>query len=135
MILACRQAILSGAIPGSSAVSRIRLDRMLVADFEQTCWEDGPPPGQRTEIIEIGIAEVRLEGEPCILRSAGYLVRPAASEVSPFCTALTGITPGMVRRQGRPLAEVLGTIRKNFGGGAKTWAAWGRDGNGIRDHT
>ena len=112
-------------------MSRIRLDRLLVVDFEQTCWDGEPPEGQRSEIIEIGIAEVCLDDEPAVLRTASYLVRPVASDISDYCTNLTGITSTMVRKQGRGLGEILGTIRKNFGGSGKVWAAWGHDNDDI----
>ena len=32
-----------------------KLDRILVVDVEATCWEGDPPPGQTSEIIEIGL--------------------------------------------------------------------------------
>lgn len=32
-----------------------KLDRILVVDIEATCWEGNPPPGQTSEIIEIGL--------------------------------------------------------------------------------
>ena len=32
-----------------------KLDRILVVDVEATCWEGDPPPGQISEIIEIGL--------------------------------------------------------------------------------
>lgn len=32
------------------------LDRIVVVDIEATCWEDGPPPGQTNDIIEVGVA-------------------------------------------------------------------------------
>lgn len=107
-------------------MTRVRLDRLVVFDVEETCWEDGPPEGQRTEIVEIGAAELLLDGEPRVGRTLSLAVRPVASRVSPYCTALTGITPEDARR-GRPLREALATLRKEFGGPAKTWAAWGRD--------
>lgn len=103
---------------------------MLVVDLERTCWDGGvPPPGQRPEIIEIGVAELLLrDGPPRVGRVASFLVRPPrGSEVSPYCTALTGISLEDLRARGRPLAEVCGSVRKAFGGAGKAWAAWGRD--------
>ena len=32
-----------------------KLDRILVVDVEATCWEGDPPPGQISEILEIGL--------------------------------------------------------------------------------
>ena len=107
-------------------MAQVRLDRMLVLDVEETCWDGGPPPGERTEIIQIGIAELLLDGIPGIGRMASFAVRPMASRISPFCTELTGITP-KAARSGMPLREVVGTVRKEFGGAGKIWAAWGRD--------
>ena len=31
------------------------LDKIIVIDLEATCWEGDPPPGQESEIIEIGL--------------------------------------------------------------------------------
>ena len=107
-------------------MARTRLDRMLVFDIEETCWEGDPPPGERQETIEIGLAEVLLDGTPRIGRTASYDVRPVASRVSAFCTDLTGITPARARR-GRHLGEVMSSMQTTFGGIGKTWAAWGRD--------
>jgi inhibitor of KinA sporulation pathway (predicted exonuclease) len=33
----------------------IRRNKVLVVDVESTCWQNGVPPGQVSEIIEIGI--------------------------------------------------------------------------------
>jgi len=63
-----------------------------VVDVEATCWEGEPPAGQHSEIIEIGIVVLNLE----TLERTGkrsVMVRPEHSEVSAFCTRLTGITP------------------------------------------
>ena len=107
-------------------MARVRLDRMVVLDLEETCWDGEPPAGERAEIIEIGIAEVLLDGPARIGRTASLTVRPRFSRISPFCTRLTGITPEAARR-GRPLGEAVATVRQEFGGAGKTWAAWGRD--------
>lgn len=107
-------------------MSRVRLDRLIVVDVEQTCWETDPPAGQRSEVIEIGVAELQLGPQPGLGRTARFLVRPASSEVSDFCTQLTGLSRHEVRR-GRPLHEVLATMSRQFGGAGRCWAAWGRD--------
>jgi inhibitor of KinA sporulation pathway (predicted exonuclease) len=108
------------------AMSRIRIDQILVVDLEATCWEGPPPPGEMSEIIEIGIAEVIFDGEPRLGRMNSYLIRPNRSKISPYCTALTGITPEEARA-GRPFLEVINSLRKMFGGPGKAWTAWGRD--------
>ena len=103
----------------------VRLDRAIVLDLEMTCWEGEVPAGERPEIIEIGIVEVNLR-TLSLRREGRYLVRPIASRVSPYCTALTGLTWEEVRT-GRPLTEVCRTLAKEFGGARTTWFAWGRD--------
>ena len=54
-----------------------------------------PPPGQRSEIIEIGLCVVdvaRLER----IEKRCMLVRPVRSEISEFCTQLTTLTAGQI---------------------------------------
>ena len=111
-------------------MARLRHDRILAVDTEWTCWEGDPPPGQEREIIEIGIVEADPRSLE-ILREGRFLVRPALSEVSAYCTALTGLTAAELRRDGRPLREVMRSIQKAFGPGAKPWLAWGDDRTGI----
>ncbi len=78
------------------------------------------------EIIEVGLAEIDLsKGE--IVKRAQYYVKPEHDEVSLFCAELTGITPRKIEKQGRPLAEVIKSMIKNFGGRNKIYASWGRD--------
>lgn len=104
-------------------------DRVLTLDVELTCWEESIPAGMRSEIIEIGIVEADTTSSE-ITRERSFLVRPAASEISSFCSDLTGITPAAVRREGRPLEEVLRTIGNEYGL-TKTVVTWGNDAAGI----
>ncbi|WP_347368271.1 3'-5' exonuclease [Vibrio vulnificus] len=100
-------------------------NRIVCFDLEMCCWnEDGV--GRTGEIIEIGLAEIDLlKGE--IVKRAQYYVKPEHDEVSLFCAELTGITPRKIKKQGRPLAEVIKSMIKNFGGSNKIYASWGRD--------
>ncbi|MCU8419499.1 exonuclease domain-containing protein [Vibrio vulnificus] len=100
-------------------------NRIVCFDLEMCCWnEDGV--GRTGEIIEIGLAEIDLlKGE--IVKRAQYYVKPEHDEVSLFCAELTGIAPRKIEKQGRPLAEVIKSMIKNFGGSNKIYASWGRD--------
>nr|WP_246581142.1 3'-5' exonuclease [Deinococcus aestuarii] len=69
---------------------------MNVIDVEATCWEGAPPPGQVNEIIEVGLCVVDTVTRQRVGRHR-LLVRPERSEVSEFCTRLTGWTPEDVR--------------------------------------
>jgi inhibitor of KinA sporulation pathway (predicted exonuclease) len=108
----------------------VRDDRNLFIDVELTCWDGPPPPGEAPEIIEIGVAELDLETLE-VTRSHSYLVLPVFSTISPYCTDLTGITIGEMRRRGRPLREVSPRIVKDFGSRSKQWLSWGPDRRAI----
>jgi inhibitor of KinA sporulation pathway (predicted exonuclease) len=97
--------------------------KIVLFDLEMCCWDDREP--RTGEIIEVGIAEVDLIKQE-ITRTAQYYVKPDNDDVSAFCTKLTGITPAIIGKKGRPLADVLKTIKKNFGSN-KMFGAWGRD--------
>ena len=43
-----------------------KLDRILVVDVEATCWEGNPPPGQTSEIIEIGLCVLDVPTLTCV---------------------------------------------------------------------
>lgn len=105
---------------------KVRLDRVLSVDFEMTCWDGEPPPGQVSEIIQIGITEIDNE-TMTRLRSESWYVRNELSDVSTECTRLTGITPAVLRRRGIPLGEAGRIIAKKFGSRNKGWLAWGSD--------
>src|SRR5690349_3541102 len=97
-------------------------NRMLCIDVEMTCWEGGAPEGEVSELIAIGVVDLRTDDLE-IKRAQQFLVRPQFSTISPFCSTLTGITPK--EAEAAPLLpEVLRTVRKKFG--QSDWCSWGR---------
>ncbi len=101
-----------------------KLDQLLVIDLEATCWEGSTPPDQVHEIIEIGICPLDTRtGEVGPRRSV--LVRPELSAISPFCTALTSITPAMVEAEGVTLQQALTILKKEYEAPRRLWASWG----------
>lgn len=98
-------------------------DHIVVIDIEATCWEDKPPPGQESEIIEIGV---------CLLEVAtlqrkerdSILVRPQRSQVSPFCTGLTTLTQAQVDG-GVTFAEACTALRRKHQTKDRPWASFG----------
>ncbi|GHF35093.1 DNA polymerase III [Kitasatospora xanthocidica] len=94
-----------------------------VVDVEATCWEGQPPPGQVSEIIEIGLTVVDLRAGERLAKHR-LLVRPARSEVSPFCTELTGLTQAEVDG-GLSFAEACRTLAGAHRAGSLPWASWG----------
>ena len=105
---------------------KVKLNNTLSVDFELTCWDGEPPEGQVPEIIQIGVAEIDNESLVCS-RSNSWYVRNELSEVSEYCTTLTGITGQLLRKRGIPLSEAGRLIAKNYGSRNKSWMAWGSD--------
>jgi inhibitor of KinA sporulation pathway (predicted exonuclease) len=100
-----------------------RLDAIVVVDLEATCWETEPPPDQVQEIIEIGLCLL----DPGTLERRdrrSLMIRPVRSEVSPFCTQLTTITPEMAAA-GMTLEEACQILRKQLVSRDRPWATWG----------
>lgn len=94
-----------------------------VVDVEATCWEGQPPPGQVSEIIEIGVCVLDLSTLERV-ETRSLLVRPERSEVSAFCTRLTTLTPGQVAG-GLSFAEACEALRRDFRADSRPWASWG----------
>jgi len=104
---------------------RFDLSRILVVDLEATCWQGPPPPGEESEVIEIGNAILHV-GDLHVEPGPEILVRPTRSRVSPFCTDLTSITQKMLDEQGLPLAEAIAALEAAHGGlRAVVWASYG----------
>jgi inhibitor of KinA sporulation pathway (predicted exonuclease) len=99
------------------------LDQVIIVDIEATCWEGDPPPGQESEIIEIGIC---LLDVPSGQRSQkqSILVRPQRSTVTAFCTQLTTLTQEQVD-QGISFSEACAQIKRDYRPRGRTWASYG----------
>ena len=90
------------------------LHRGYVIDVESTCWETRDEQGDRpNEIIEIGICELDLRTF-AVSNIASYLVKPQFTDISPFCTELTGWTPEDVATAG-DLRSALEQIGLDYG--------------------
>ena len=94
-----------------------------VVDVEATCWRGSPPPGQVSEIIEIGLTVVDLVARERVAKHR-ILVRPAASEVSEFCTELTGLTQSEVDG-GVSFADACARLVDEHEARERGWASWG----------
>jgi inhibitor of KinA sporulation pathway (predicted exonuclease) len=94
-----------------------------VVDVEATCWDGQPPPGEVSEIIEIGLTVVDL-AEGVRLGKHRILVRPRRSRVSAFCTELTSLTQEEVD-EGVSFGEACRLLAKEHGSNRRPWASWG----------
>ena len=100
-----------------------KLDKILVIDVEATCWEDDPPEGQVSEIIEIGLCVLDVatgEREP----PRAIMVKPQHSNLSEYCIQLTTITPEMLA-DGMHFAEACDLLREEYHSHQRTWASYG----------
>ena len=99
------------------------LDQIIVVDLESTCWEDAPPPDERSEIIEIGVCVLDIaSGER--LEQEGILVRPQHSHISEYCNHLTTLTQSMVD-SGISFAESCEMLEKKYLSRRRVWASYG----------
>lgn len=94
-----------------------------IIDLEATCWEGEAPPGQQSEIIEIGVTVLNLNTlERSQKRS--ILVNPTRSEVSAFCTQLTGHTAEGLSG-GLTFMQACDVLRREYHADSRPWASWG----------
>jgi inhibitor of KinA sporulation pathway (predicted exonuclease) len=99
------------------------LDQIVVIDVEATCWEGGPPAGQESEIIEIGVCLLDVASRQRLERRS-ILVRPERSAVSPFCTALTTLTQEQLD-SGLSFADACAALQRAYRTRDRLWASYG----------
>jgi inhibitor of KinA sporulation pathway (predicted exonuclease) len=88
-----------------------------------------PPAGKvrhrrdRRAIIEIGLCVVDVAS---LQRKSkrSILVKPSRSEIGPFCTDLTGLTPSMFT-DAVSFAEATRILKKEYDSKDRLWASWG----------
>lgn len=86
-----------------------------VIDVEATCYERNEfPAGEVKDIIEVGLCMVDLSAMS-IVKTLSIPVVPQRSQVSPFCTELTGWTMGKLKKQGVSFATACARLRNKYG--------------------
>src|ERR1700712_4697911 len=102
------------------------LRRIVVVDVEATCWETREEQGTRpNEIIEIGACELD-QRTGTIENRVSIAVAPKFTEVSPFCTQLTGWTPEVIKAEGMSIEEALAQFADLFKPTKETiWSSYG----------
>ncbi|MDF1520641.1 MAG: exonuclease domain-containing protein [Brevefilum sp.] len=99
------------------------LDKIIVVDLEATCWEGDPPPGETSEIIEIGLCTLDVKsGERSDRR--GIMVKPEHSSLSDYCIELTTIHPEMLKNA-PSLREACRLLQEKYHSDRRTWASYG----------
>lgn len=104
--------------------------KVLIIDLELTCWN--VPCKDIPEIIQIGLVEVdTIKRE--ISRKKEMFVIPEKTEVSQFCTDLTGITKKQVYKQGLTYDKAIEILETKFGFKNKLVIGWGRDDTAFKN--
>lgn len=112
---------------GEGRVAR-DLSKIMVVDVESTCWDGGiPPPGQNSEIIQVGISclNIRKGRLGDVDRLKTIYVRPEMSAVSPFCEQLTGVTQAKLNAEGLTFRQMCERIHDTINPERFAWASWG----------
>lgn len=97
-------------------------DKLNVIDIEATCTNDKNKLFLN-EIIEIGICVIDCKFGK-IYNSEGIFVKPKCSEITEFCTGLTGITKEDVEHAPSFL-EVCETLKNTYKTNERVWASYG----------
>ena len=103
-------------------MAKYKLDQLVIVDVESTCWEGQPPPGERSEIIEIGVCLLGLK-DLAISNPRSIIVK-AKSKVSPFCEKLTTLRQQDVDG-GISFHEACAMLQKEYRTYDRTWASYG----------
>lgn len=100
-------------------------DKIIVIDIEATCWETKEETllNQR-EIIEIGVCKLILSSGK-IENKQSFYIKPEVSQVSSFCTQLTGITNEKLQIEGTSLEKALKKINSKYSAKYRTFAGYG----------
>lgn len=106
-------------------IMSIYKDKIVVVDIEATCWKGyTAPPGQENEIIEIGLCLLDPRAGT-VSDKRSIMVKPIESEVSEFCTELTGITQQEVDEQGLAFETACAILERTYNTRNRLWASWG----------
>lgn len=93
------------------------LNRLIICDIESTCWNTPEEQGTKpNEVIEIGICVLNLKptaAKTTITDKRSYPVKPKFTEVSDFCTSLTGWTQAEIDKA-PPIEDVLAQIMSDY---------------------
>jgi len=79
----------------------------FVIDIEATCWDTKEEQGTKpNEVIEIGVAVLEY-ATWTVVDKQRFVIRPQFTQVSPFCTELTGWTQEQIIEEGKTMARSL----------------------------
>ena len=106
-----------------------RLDKVNIIAVETTCWAGFPPPGQHSEIIEVGVCTLDVTSGKRENRKS-LLVKPERSEISRYCTAVTTLTQKQVEN-GLSFKAALQILKTEYFARDRIWASYGNSNRRI----
>lgn len=95
-----------------------------VVDIESTCWEN-QLPGQRSEIIQIGICQYDSHRDTISKPVSIYVVPQYSDELSDFCVNLTGLTMELLLESGVLREDAFSRLKEEFKSQTRPWVSWG----------
>ena len=100
-------------------------DKIVVIDIEATCWQNHKiPDGEQNEIIEIGVCLLDADTLE-ISDQRSLFVKPEKSQVSAFCTELTGITQQQLDEQAMAFSAACSILERDYNTRNRLWSSWG----------
>ncbi len=108
---------------------KIDSSKVIVFDTELTCWNEREKTYKSREIISLGACILDLNTKE-IENKFHKICKAQRSQVSEYCTNLTGITQEQVDK-GMDFEEMCKLIIKEFKSKSYPCAAWGEDDNAL----
>lgn len=102
--------------------SKVKSNRIVIVDLETTCTNNHAEQ-YSNEIIELGVCIVDLKSL-IVDKNISLLVKPQRSEITDFCTKLTGITPEAAQ-EGLLLPEACEILINEYKTNEYIWGSWG----------
>ena len=100
-------------------------DRIIVFDLEATCWEGREHGYKYREVIALGACILDLRTLE-ITGKFNTICKPIKSEISEYCTRITGITKEQAEK-GEDFEEMCKMVLNQFNSKSIPYAAWGID--------
>ncbi len=100
-------------------------DRIVIFDLEATCWEGRENFHKYREVIALGACILDLKTLE-ISSKFNVVCKPIRSEISDYCTRITGITKEQAEN-GEDFGDMCKSVMKELNSKSIPCAAWGND--------
>ena len=100
-------------------------DKIIVFDLEATCWEGRENAYKSREIISLGACILNIKSLE-IVDKFHMICKPEKTEVSEYCTRITGITKEQAEN-GVDFEFMCKSVMEQFNTKSYPCAAWGQD--------